>query len=72
MGRAANLAAIYKLKSNYLSSSGGCSSAPLLPISLENYMNTASLISNSQELAQLNDEMEDLRTKNGNLACRLF
>ncbi len=70
--RASNLANLLKLKSNYLTSTGKCRSAPLLPVSLQNYIDKSSSISLTGDLTQLEIEAEDLKLKNEGLDCRLF
>lgn len=65
--RAANLADLYRLKSNFLSEKG-CSSSPLLPAALQTLKNSLS----SSDLGRAESAALDLRTKNGNLGCKLF
>lgn len=71
--RASNLASLYKLKSNYLTSGGKCRSAPLLPNSLQEYIDKADLISRGNaDIPELKSEGEDLKLKNEQLDCKLF
>jgi hypothetical protein len=66
MGRASNLADLYISKSQYLSAITSCRSAPQLPISLRDYQ------SSTGDIAQLKNKMEDLKSKNEQLNCKLF
>lgn len=70
--RATSLAETYIAKSNYLTSTSNCNSAPLLPASLNNYITTAENIGSSVDLVQLKDEAEELKARNAPLNCRLF
>ncbi len=66
--KAANLADLYRLKSNYLTTKG-CRSAPLLPTLLQNYKSS---LSSTKSFTNSKSEADNLRIANGNLGCGLF
>jgi len=67
--RAANLAELYRIKSNFLTPKG-CSSSPVLPIALLSYK--SSMLSVSSDIGTASFQAEDLKNKNDRLGCRLF
>jgi hypothetical protein len=67
--RAANLADLYKIKSNYLTPKG-CSSSPVLPSALISYK--SSMLAASSNLKTADFQAKDLKNKNERLSCRLF
>ncbi len=70
-GRAVQLAELYEAKSDYLTAKG-CSSAPVLPSSLQSYKTAASSFEKSQDLLNIKTFTQSLEEKNALLNCRLF